>query len=887
MREIRPYDPAAIEVKWQAQWERSRAFEVRDDLPRDKCYYVLEMFPYPSGKLHMGHVRNYSIGDAVARYKRMRGFAVLHPIGWDSFGLPAEQAAIERGEPPKKWTYENIAYMRVQLKRLGFSYAWSREFATSDPGYAAREQDIFLDLVEKGLVYRKSSLVNWSTGLNCVLANEQVVDGKCWRTGMPVIQKELPQWYLRITGYAEELLEGTNTLQGGWPDAVLTQQRNWIGKSVGAEIDFTVDGHADVTLTVFTTRPDTVFGVTFVSIAPEHSALDRIVPASHRAAIDAFRADVRTVTAQERLGDTYDKKGCFTGAYVTNPVNGMKVPLYAANFVLADYGTGVVMAVPAHDERDFAFAKKYNLPIKRVIFRENDSKQDEEIWKVVEGVEMSEAYVDPGILGNSKDFSGSPSEGAKSTITAWLQETGKGRRTVTWRLRDWCLSRQRYWGNPIPFVYGERSGIVPLRKQDLPVRLPENVTFDGAGNPLEKHPTWATTSQDGQPLTIRSAQGPEVVRRETDTMDTFMESSWYFARFTCADAAEPLDKKRVDHWLPVDLYIGGIEHAVLHLLYARFFQKALADTGHATVREPFKRLLCQGMVCMETYSREGGAGKKQWFYPDEVDVVLDAKGGVVSAKAKSDSLPVTVGRVEKMSKSKRNTVDPQSLVERFGADTARVFILFAAPPERDLEWNEDGVIGAHRFLKRLWTLVQDHLVALTGCAAFAGHVKDAVGADQAVIRKVHATVKRATDAMEKDFSFNTTIAACMELMNELDPKVLSPAVFKLGVATLLRLLAPIAPHITEELWHDLGNDGDITAAGWPPFDPTQIDADEVEYPIQANGKLRGKIVLPRSLTGSALEDAVRAHPAIREAVGDKHLKKLIVVPGKIINLVIG
>ncbi len=886
MNEIRPYEPTVIETSWQTRWEAAQCHEVRDDLPRDKCYYVLEMFPYPSGKLHMGHVRNYTIGDAVARYKRMRGFHVLHPMGWDSFGLPAEQAAIERGAHPKTWTYQNIAYMRTQLKRMGFSYAWSREFACSDPGYASREQKIFLDLVEKGLVYRKSSLVNWSTGLNTVLANEQVIDGKCWRTGMPVIQKELPQWYVRITWYAEELLQGTYDLQGGWPDAVLTQQRNWIGKSLGAEIDFAVDGHPDITLTVFTTRPDTVFGVTFVSIAPEHSALERIVPASHRAAVEAFQAEVRATTTQDRIGDTAEKKGCFTGAYVINPVNGAKVPLYAANFVVADYGTGVVMAVPAHDERDHAFARKYALPIVEII-RPPAPRDD------APGIAEA-AYTEPGVLTASGDFTGRTSEEAKPAITAWLAATGKGRQTTTWRLRDWGISRQRYWGNPIPFVYGETAGVVPLAVKDLPVALPEDVVFDGKGNPLERHPTWAVTAADGAPLTVKTAHGREPARRETDTMDTFVESSWYFARYTCHDntkadlgCAAPLDPRRVNHWLPVDLYIGGIEHAVLHLLYARFFTKALADCGHTTVREPFKRLLCQGMVCMETYFREDAAGKKAYFYPDEVEVVKNDKGKVISAVAKTDGQPVTVGRVEKMSKSKRNTVDPQSLVETYGADTARLFALFAAPPELDLEWNEAGVLGGHRFLKRLWTLCQEQKDRLAAVAPFAGHVKELTGADQAVGRKVHATIKRASDAMERDFSFNTTIAACMELMNELKPDTLSAPVLKLGLTTLVRLLAPMVPHITAELWRDLTCSDDLVGAGWPIYDEAQIQADDCEYPVQVNGKLRGRITLPRSLIGADLEAAVRANADVQALIGTQTLRKLIAVHSRIITLVIG
>ncbi|MBN8524852.1 MAG: leucine--tRNA ligase [Planctomycetes bacterium] len=889
MNDPRPYEPASIETKWQQTWEAAKAYKVRDDLPREKCYYVLEMFPYPSGKLHMGHVRNYSIGDAVARYKRMRGLHVLHPMGWDSFGLPAEQAAIERGAHPAKWTYENIAYMRGQLKRMGFSYDWTREFACSDPGYAAREQDIFIDLVEKGLVYRKSSLVNWSTGLNCVLANEQVVDGKCWRTGMPVVQKELPQWYLRITSYADELLAQLDALKGSWPDAVLTQQRNWLGRSEGAEIDFAVDGHPEAKITVFTTRPDTVFGVTFMSIAPEHRLVDAIVPASHRAAVEAFRAEVRAVSAQERMGDTAEKKGVFTGAYAVNPVNGRKVPIYAANFVVADYGTGAVMAVPAHDTRDFAFARKYGIDIITVI-QATDAKHPE--WMKLQAGE--DAYTEAGVLTASAQFDGRPSEDAKREITAWLESTGKGRKVVTWRLRDWCLSRQRYWGNPIPYAYTDKLGAVPLRKQDLPVTLPQDVVFDGKGNPIERHPTWAVTAKDGSPLTVRGQDGPEAARRETDTMDTFMESSWYFARYTCHDntaadlgCAAPLDRKRVDHWLPVDLYIGGIEHAVMHLLYARFFQKALCDVGYSAKREPFKRLLCQGMVCMETLFREKPGEKKQYFYPDEVDVERDAKGRVITAVAKSDGQPVQIGRVEKMSKSKRNTVDPQALIEQYGADSARLFVLSNVPPELDVVWSEDGIRGSHRYLKRLWVLVTDNAERLRGVAPYSGKAAEVAGADQAVVRKVHAVIKRCTDALEKDFAFNTAVAQCMELTNELKPDALRPDVLKLGLSTLVRLIAPMSPHIAEELWELLGGTGGVTAAGWPAFDESEIAGDSVEYPVQANGKVRGKIVLSRSLAGKDLEAAVLASDVVKAATEGKTIKKLVIVPGKIINLVVG
>ncbi len=885
MNEPRTYEHSVIEPKWQQTWESAKAYLVRDDLPREKCYYVLEMFPYPSGKLHMGHVRNYSIGDAVARYKRMRGLHVLHPMGWDSFGLPAEQAAIERGAHPGTWTYENIAYMRGQLKRMGFSYDWTREFACSDPGYAAREQDIFLDLVEKGLVYRKSSLVNWSTGLNCVLANEQVVDGKCWRTNMPVIQKELPQWYLRITHYADELLGNLSALEGSWPDAVLSQQKHWIGKSQGAEIDFAVEGHNDLKLTAFTTRPDTIFGVTFMSIAPEHRLLDRIVPDSHRAAVEAFKAEVRNVSAQERTGDTAEKKGVFTGAFAINPVNGHKVPLYAANFVVADYGTGTVMAVPAHDDRDHAFALKYGIEIIEVIQPVDPAKA-----KPVSEAAFTEAGV---LAGNCAQFSGMPSDEAKIAITTWLTTSAKGRAVTTFRLRDWCLSRQRYWGNPIPYAYTDKLGAVPLRKSDLPVTLPTDVVFDGKGNPLEKHATWSVTANDGSPLSIRGPQGPEVARRETDTCDTFMESSWYFARYTCHDntkpdlgCAAPLDKARVDHWLPVDLYIGGIEHAVMHLLYARFFQKALCDIGYTTKREPFKRLLCQGMVCMETLYRENPGEKKTYFYPDEIDVERDAKGRVFKATAKTDGAPVQIGRVQKMSKSLRNTVDPQSLVEQYGADSARLFVLSNVPPELDVIWSEDGIRGSHRYLKRLWVLCTEHAARLATVAPYAGKAADLAGADQSVVRKVHAVIKRCTDALEKDFAFNTAVAQCMELTNELKPDALKPEVLKLGLTTLVRLLAPMCPHICEELWRELGAPGDVTSAGWPAYDESEIAGDSVEYPVQVNGKIRGRVVLDRSLTGKALEDTAMAHETVKAAIEGKTIRKLIIVPGKIINIVV-
>jgi leucyl-tRNA synthetase len=877
MAEIPTYDPQSIELSWQGRWQAADAWKVRDDLPRERCYYVLEMFPYPSGKLHMGHVRNYTIGDAVARYKRMCGFHVLHPVGFDAFGLPAEQAAIERKLHPKTWTYDNIAYMRKQLQRMGFSYDWSRQVITCDPDYAAHEQRLFLDLVERGLVYRKSSIVNWSTGLNTVLANEQVVDGRCWRTGAPVIQKELPQWFLRTTAYTPELLADIDTLTQ-WPDAVRTMQRNWIGRSEGADIDFAVVGDVATKITVFTTRPDTVFGVTFLSLAPEHPLVDHLTTAAQREAVADFRASLAGQSAEERTGENAPKRGVPLGSSVINPATGVAVPLWIANFVLAEYGTGAVMAVPAHDTRDFAFASAHGLPIRRVIAEDG----------VDPAAPLTAAFTEVGTLLASGPFDGQRSDAAKSAITAWLASNGHGRSRITYRYRDWTLSRQRYWGNPIPFVYGDESGAVPVAPQDLPVALPDDVTFDGLGNPLAKHPTFASTDRNGQPLTVDGPRGKEPARRETDTMDTFMQSSWYFARYACPDATVPLDPKRVDHWLPVDLYIGGIEHACMHLLYARFFQKALCDAGHSTVREPFKRLLCQGMVVKETFYREDANGKKTYFYADDVDMRSDDRGRVTAATLRSDSQPVTVGRIEKMSKSKNNGVDPQAIIDRFGADTARLFILFAAPPEKELVWDDAGVLGAHRYLKRLWTLVHEQAAALApGQPVHSGRGADASSdADRAFIRKIHETVRRATGAMEQDFAFNTAIAACMELTNTCDPKTLAPAVVKLGVSTLLRILAPMAPHIASELWTRLDTRS-LDEAGWPSYDEAELVADRIEYPVQIAGKIRSRITLPSSLDAAALETTVREHPEVIAALGGKPIRKLIAVPGKIINIIIG
>jgi len=878
------YDPNAIERAWQERWEREGTYRARDDVPRERCYYVLEMFPYPSGKLHMGHVRNYSIGDAVARYQRMRGLHVLHPMGWDSFGLPAEEAAIKHGTHPKEWTYRNIDQMRAQLKRMGFSYDWSREFATSDLEYARREQELILDLVERGLVYRKSSTVNWSTGLQTVLANEQVVDGRCWRTDTPVVQKELPQWFLRTTEYADELLAAIDELDG-WPEAVKTQQRNWIGRSEGAEIDFAVDGDPNATVTVFTTRPDTLFGVTFMSLAPEHELVERLTAPERRDRVEAFREEVAATPTEERVGDASEKKGIFTGAHVINPIDGSRVPVYVANFVLAGYGTGAVMAVPAHDQRDFDFARAHDLPVRRVIL-ENGADPD---------ASMAAAHTGAGTMVGSGDFDGMENEAAKAAIVDRLEVLGAGRRRATWRLRDWGISRQRYWGNPIPFVYGETMGAVPLAKKDLPVALPDEVELDGTGNPLGRHPTWATTAADGSPLTVEAKSGREPARRECDTMDTFVESSWYFARYCCHDnagddlgCAAPLDRERVDHWLPVDLYVGGIEHAVMHLLYARFFQKALADLGYASDREPFRRLLCQGMVVKETYSRPAEGGTRTYFSPDEVEVEHDERGAVSSARLRADGEAVTVGRIEKMSKSKNNGVDPQAIVDRYGADTARLFILSDVPPTKDLLWDEAAVGGCHRFLKRLWTFVNQHRDALAAAASYPGAAADLdAAADRDLLRQTHAALRRATRAMEEDFGFNVAIAEARKLFNECDPARQDAGVVRRAVETLLKVLAPITPHVTAELWSRLGHETQIVDAPWPEYDEAELVEETIEYPVQINGKVRARISLPAGLDRDGLEARVLEEDAVRDLVAGRKVRKLIAVPGRIVNIVAG
>ncbi|ADK84780.1 leucyl-tRNA synthetase [Desulfarculus baarsii DSM 2075] len=819
------YNPAEVEARWQGRWSESRLFDVDEDPAKPK-YYLLEMFPYPSGRIHMGHMRVYSIGDALARLKRMRGFNVLHPMGWDAFGMPAENAAIAHHTHPAKWTYENIAYMRGQLKKLGFSYDWRRELATCDPSYYRWEQLVFIKMWEKGLVYRKKSLVNWCAKCQTVLANEQVEDGKCWRCDSEAQKKQMHGYFFRITDYVQELLDHTEKLPG-WPERVLTMQRNWIGKSHGAEIDFPIEGR-DEAVKVFTTRADTIFGATFMSLAPEHPmALELAAAAGREAQVKDFIDRVGRQSFADRADDK-QKEGVFTGAYCLNPVNGRRMPVYVANFVLMDYGAGAVMAVPTHDQRDFEFAKQYGLELVEVIVGPDGPQ----------GVEnMERAFTDYGRLVGSGQFDGMTSDEAKRAIPQWLAEQGLGKLTVNYRLRDWGISRQRYWGAPIPMIHCDKCGLVPARVEDLPVVLPLDAQLPATGgSPLPLLEGWVNT-------TCPCCQGP--ARRETDTMDTFVESSWYFARYACPDYVDgPLDPARVDYWMPVDQYVGGIEHAVLHLLYSRFFVKVLRDLGMLKVDEPFLNLLTQGMVIKD------GA---------------------------------------KMSKSKGNVVDPDDMVARYGADTVRLFSLFAAPPERDLEWSDQGVEGAHRFLGRLWRL--GLAVAETPAGERPGPCDGPLGE---LRRKAHETIKKVTEDTDR-FQFNTAIAALMELINQIslveqdaaladDPR--RAAVLREAVEAAVVLISPMAPHIADELWSRLGHAEFLLNVAWPVYDEAALVVAEKEVVFQINGKVRGKRMLPAQSDDEALKQAALADPKVRKFLGEAVVKKVIVVQGRLVNIVI-
>ncbi len=856
------YLPQQIEPEIQTLWNRCNTFQAKEDPAREK-FYCLSMFPYPSGKLHMGHVRNYTIGDVIARYQRMQGKNVLQPMGWDAFGLPAENAAMNHNVPPAAWTRQNIDYMRGQLQRLGFGYDWSRELATCDVDYYRWEQWLFIKLYEKGLVYKKNAVVNWDPVDKTVLANEQVIDGRGWRSGALVERREIPQWFLKITDYAEELLAELDHLSG-WPDAVKIMQRNWIGRSEGVEIHFSVDGED---LVVYTTRPDTLMGVTYVAIAAEHPLALRA--AEQNPALAAFLKEcAQTGTAEETI-ETMEKKGMDTGLKAAHPITGASVPVWVANFVLMGYGTGSVMSVPAHDQRDYEFAIKYGLPIKQVIVAKENPQKPEK---------LEAAYTEKGILTDSGIFSKLTSEQAFDTIAAHLQAENKGRKRINFRLRDWGISRQRYWGCPIPMIICPACGTVPVPESDLPVALPEDMLPTGAGSPLALEPTFYET-------TCPKCGG--AARRETDTFDTFMESSWYYARYASRDFSSGMLDSRVNYWLPVDQYIGGIEHAILHLLYARFFHKLMRDVGLVSGNEPFTRLLTQGMVVAETFYLEHAEGKKTFFNPADVTVTRDEKGKITGATHNSE--PVRIGGIEKMSKSKNNGVDPQAMIDRYGADTVRLFMMFAAPPEQSLEWSDSGVEGAFRFLKRLWRIVTEH------AALPASSVR---GVENDLRRQVHKTIAKVSDDIGRRYTFNTAIAACMELLNALrqaqdtalsraDDTPDNRAATREGLEAVVLMLSPIVPHITQKLWEILGHKGLVVDHAWPKLDESALVKASLQLAVQVNGKLRGQIIVAADADEDTLKQAALAESNVQRFLEGQAVKKIIVVKGKLVNVVVG
>ena len=811
------YDAQKIELETQEYWQENQVFKVSEDASREK-FYCLSMFPYPSGRLHMGHVRNYSIGDVISRYQRMQGKNVLQPMGWDAFGLPAENAAHKNNSHPAKWTYSNIDYMRGQLKRLGFAYDWDREIATCTPQYYRWEQWLFTKLYAKGMVYKKNAVVNWDPVDQTVLANEQVVDGCGWRSGVPVERKEIPQWFMKITDYADELLTEVDKLEG-WPEQVRTMQRNWIGRSEGVELQFAVEGEEP--LTVYTTRPDTLMGVTYVAVAAEHPLAKKA--AESNAELQAFIEECKTTKVAEAEMATMEKKGLDTGYKAAHPVTGERVAVFAANFVLADYGSGAVMSVPAHDQRDYEFAKKYSLPIKQVIFPANNEACDIE----------AEAFTEKGVLQNSAQFDGKTSAEAVDAIAEFLSAEGKGEKQVNFRLRDWGVSRQRYWGTPIPIVNCEKCGAVAVPEDQLPVILPEDAAFgDDVGSPIKKMPEFYETS-------CPSCGGDAI--RETDTFDTFFESSWYYARYTCPDADSMLDE-RANYWLPVDQYVGGIEHAVLHLLYARFFHKLMRDAGLINVSdEPFSHLLTQGMVL---------------------------KDGT------------------KMSKSKGNTVDPQGLIEQYGADTVRLFTMFAAPPEQSLEWSDEGVDGAARFLKRLYRLIYNHLSAGTVTALDKDNLTD----DQKALRlKLHQTIEKVSDDIGRRYTFNTAIAAVMELTNELsrfkDASDNGRAIVQESLDAMILMMSPIVPHFSHAMWKELGHSNAVIDEVWPQADKSALVQDSIELMVQVNGKLRSKIKVAADADKATIEALAQEDGNVKTHTDGKTIRKIIVVPGRLVNIV--
>ena len=851
-RDIERYNAKEAEIRWQKVWADRKIFEAKTDTTKPK-YYVLEMFPYPSGRIHMGHVRNYTLGDVVARYKRARGFNVLHPMGWDAFGLPAENAARDMGVHPAKWTYDNIDAMRAELKSMGLSLDWSREIATCHPGYYRHQQQLFLEMLEAGLVYRRKSVVNWDPVDHTVLANEQVIDGRGWRSGALVEKRDLSQWFFKITEFNDDLLNSLETLDR-WPERVRLMQENWIGRSEGVRLTFDLKDRDD-TLEVYTTRHDTLFGATFCALAPDHPLGKGI--AENDAGAAAFIAECNRMGTSEAVIERAEKKGFDTGLRALHPFDGRELPVFIANFVLMDYGTGAIFGCPAHDQRDLDFARKFGLDVIPVVAPKD---ADAETFAVGD-----EAFVEDGRLINSDFLDGMSVPDAKAEMAKRLSAMGRGVTTVNFRLRDWGVSRQRYWGCPVPVVHCDSCGIVPVPIAALPVVLPDDVTFDTPGNPLDHHPTWKHT-----PCPKCGA----AARRETDTLDTFVDSSWYFARFCSARADVPVEKGAVDYWLPVDQYIGGIEHAILHLLYSRFFVRAMRRCGYASIDEPFAGLFTQGMVCHETY--KSGAGK--WLYPEEVTFHPDG-----SATKADDGSPVMIGRSESMSKSKKNVVDPGSIIDQFGADTARWFMLSDSPPERDLEWTEAGVQGAWRFTNRLWRLV---LSSLDDLAAANGGDADG-GAVVAMRRAVHKTIIAVSDDLDA-LRFNRAVARLYELTNTLvDGKdTVDSTTRREGLETLVRLLAPMMPHLAEELWQRLGHTTVLAEENWPEADRALAADDSVTIAVQVSGKLRGTIEFAKGTDKATLEAAALELDNVQRAIEGKTVRKVIVVPDKIVNIVV-
>ena len=855
-----------IEEKWQKLWNDNKVFKSLNNVEGKDTYYVLEMFAYPSGKLHAGHLRNYTIGDAIARYKKMKGFNVIHPFGWDSFGLPAENAAIDNGASPALWTAQNIENMKRQLKLMGLSYDWDREIATYKKEYYKFNQKFFIDMYKKGLVYKKKSYVNWCPDCHTVLANEQVEDGKCWRHGKTdVIQKELSQWYFKITDYAEELLKGHEELKGHWPEQVLAMQKNWIGKSEGSQVNFTLiyDGK-EIEIPVFTTRVDTIYGVTYICLAPEHDLVSSVIlkekPELKNEVDVMINEDKISREAQDK-----EKNGIFTGFYVKNPINSEMIPLYIANYVLMDYGTGAVMAVPAHDDRDFKFAKKYNLSAKAVIKAKNPEFE----------FDGSQAYLGKGTLINSGEFDGLFNVDSKSEIIKKLENMGKGKATVNYRLHDWLISRQRYWGTPIPVIYGEDGNM--YLDENLPVELPTDINFDTGGNPLE-------TSQ-----TFKEVILPNGVKgiRETDTMDTFVDSSWYYLRYlNPSDKDNPFDKNDANKNTPVDQYIGGIEHAVMHLLYARFFHKVFRDLGYLDTNEPFKNLLTQGMVLDYSYYSNN---ERRYLFRDEVEM---KDGNPVSKKTGE----ILVSKLEKMSKSKNNGLDPESIIREYGADATRLFSLFAAPPEKELEWNMNGVVGAYRFINRIYLLVQENREILNKKYSET-IVEHRNKYDESLQRKTHLTIKKVTESMEDNFHFNTAIAAIMELLNELttfkqnvldlnEKSSESDKIFKESMEAIILMISPFSPHVSEELWREMGEEGYIFNAKWPVFIEELTISNEVTIAVQVNGKLRGTLVSKLDSTEDEVFGQAINISNVAQFIEGKEIVKKILVKNKLLNIVV-